>query len=171
MTRLLIWGVLSSLVTISACDIPDRVGRLEKDTREMRQQMLSDREKAEVFDLQGKCGKDARAWFTENWSRDKDTITLGFIDHYNKRENKCFIVVENHYNSKLAGPGGESWTSHTTVYDVEENSQYAEFAENHYTYYKPTIRTSEEVILCEDRGEKCKSQEEFNTFMRRYMND
>jgi hypothetical protein len=159
---------LAPLIALAiGCNIPERVSRLEKETKEMQ----SERNRATDYDLQAKCSKDARGWFNENWSSDKDTILLDFSNHYNKKENRCFILVERHYNSKLAGPGGASWTNHMSLWNVYENSEYGDFAENHYTYYKPKVSSSEEVIMCEMLGQKCKTVDEFNALVRPYMND
>jgi hypothetical protein len=152
------------------CDNSDRISRLEKQNHELqvevkRGQVIAD------YDLQAKCSKDARTWFNENWSRDKDTVLLDFTNHYNKKLNKCFILVEYHYNSHFAGPGGSSWTNRMTLSDVHENVEYGTFAENHYTHWKPEVTTYDEVITCEGPPQKCKTTEEFNGFVRPYMND
>jgi len=79
-----------------------------------------------------KIGSDqdgaTRQWFQENYlPRDKETTLVDFSDHYDKKKNKCFILVERHYNSNLAGPNGNSWTNHMSLYAVYENSEYGEF--------------------------------------------
>lgn len=123
------------------------------------------------YDLQAKCAKDARTWFGENWLPDKDTILLNYTDHYDAKLNKCFILVEYHYNSRLAGPGGDSWTNDMGLFDVYENAKYAQFNENHYTYMKPKSSTGDEVITCEVSGTQCKTGAEFNGLIRQYMDD
>ena len=62
-------------------------------------------------------------------SREKETILLDFTNHYNVKQNKCLILVEYHYKSQFTGPGGESWTNDTSLFDVYENAKYAYFAE------------------------------------------
>jgi hypothetical protein len=54
--------------------------------------------KSADFDLQSKCARDARTWFNDTWSRGKDTILLDYTNHYNKKSNQCFILVEYHYH-------------------------------------------------------------------------
>jgi hypothetical protein len=154
------------ILLLSACDIPDRVSKLEKETKEMQ----TERDRVSDYDLQAKCSKDARAWFNENWSRDKDTVLLDFTNHYNKKGNKCFILVEFHYNNNFVGPGGTGWTNHMSLWDIYENSKYGELVENHYTYFKPTVTTSNELVTCDMLGQKCKSMDEFNGFIRPYLN-
>ena len=164
---LLILGLGTLIAT--GCD-NDRISKLEKENQEMKAK-LEKGNAAQEFDLQAKCGKDARSWFNENWSRDKDTVLLDFTNHYNAKLNKCFILVEFHYNSTLAGPGGSSWTNDMALTDVYENAKYADFAENHVTNWKPNLNTTQEVITCDVQGTKCKTGDEFNNLIRPYMND
>jgi hypothetical protein len=129
-----------------------------------------DRQSAAVnYDLQAKCSKDARVWFNENWSRDKNTIYLDFTNHYNAEHNKCFILVEYHYKTLLLD--ASEWTNDVTLMDVYENAKYGEFAENHFTHFKTTITNTDEVITCEVQGTKCKTSDEFNHLVQPYMNN
>src|SRR4051794_21074933 len=97
------------LLLITGCGYDGRIVKLEKQATEMQ----SERDRVAEFDLQSRCATDARQWFKENWlPSDKATTVLDFRSHYNKKKNKCFILVERHYNSHFAGPGGESWTNY-----------------------------------------------------------
>lgn len=154
-------------VVLTGCDHEDRIAKLEKQTSELQ----SGRDRVADYDLQAKCAKDAKAWFNENWSGDKNTLLLDFMNHYNKKENKCFVSVEYHYNSKFAAPGDYSWTNDMTLWNLYENTKYGSFAETHYTYLKPNSNNRNEVIMCEVFGEKCKTLQEFNTLVRPYLND
>lgn len=162
-------GLLACSFLVAGCDA-DRIAKLEKENADLKA-MVEKQNAAAAYDLQAKCSKDARMWFNENWSSDKDTILLDFTNHYNVKQNKCFILVEYHYNSRLAGPGGDSWTNDMNLYDVYENSRYAQFDENHYTYWKPKYSTGDEVITCEVSGTQCKTGQEFNNLVGQYMND
>jgi hypothetical protein len=126
------------------------------------------------FDLQAKCSTAARSWFNGNWaqtSRDKDTIFLDFSNHYDAKHNKCFILIQYHYKSHLADPGGDSWTNDMILMDVYENAKYAELSENHVTNIKPTIHVNDEVITCEAQSDKCKLVDEFDSLIRPYMSN
>ncbi len=167
MARVLIFGLLLLLI---GCDLPDRVAKLEKENKELRTQQ-SERDRVASYDLQAKCAKDAREYFEKGWRPDKSTLLLDFKDHYNKRENRCFILIEYHYNSNQAAADGASWTNLMNIYDVQENNEYAEFGENHYTYYKPKLTTGSEVVMCKVQGQDCKSVDEFNKLSSSLMND
>jgi hypothetical protein len=159
---------LALLVLAVGCD--SRSAQLEKENQELKTR-LDKQTAAQDYELQGKCSKDARVWFNENYSRDKDTLLLDFSNHYNAKLNKCFILVEYHYTSNFANVGGSSWTNIMTLYDVYENAKYARFIENHVTNYNPEIKTTDEVITCEVYGNDCKTGDEFNGLIRPYVND
>jgi hypothetical protein len=162
-------GLLTCCALLAGCDA-DRIAKLEKENADLKAK-VEKQSLIDNYDLQAKCAKDARVWFKENWSADKDTILLDYTNHYNAKLNKCFVLVEFHYNSHFAGPGGDSWTNNMDLTDVYENSKYAHFAENHYTYRKPEFSTHAEVISCDVLGNKCKTGEEFNNLVGHYVND
>lgn len=165
--------ILSVLLLCAiGCD-SGKVAELEKQNAELKAE-VDKRQKTDNFELQGRCAKDARDWFNGNYiatSREKDTQFLDFTDHYNAKLNKCLIVVEYHYNSHLVGARGESWTNDMTLFDVYENYKAATFSENHYIYWKPTPSTNQEVTTCEVEGTNCKTLDEFDNLLRRYMTD
>jgi len=149
------------------CGQDEKIASLEKQNRELKAEVDKSHATAD-YDLQAKCSKDAKTWFNENWSRDKDTALLDFTNHYNKSMNKCFILVEYHYT---LGDGGASWTNDMTLWDVYENAKYATFDESHMIYFKPTVRTDDRVIICELSDTKCKTGKEFNNLVRPYLNN
>ena len=163
-------AVLLCCLLLIGCENTERLNRLEKQNADLKAELDRDRSTRDL-DLQAKCSRDARQWFNGNWARDKDTILLDYTNHYNVKQNKCFILVESHYNSHLAGLGGQSWTNDMSLFDVYENAKYGQFDENHYTYFRPQISTKDEVILCNVQGNECKTGDEFNTLVRPYMND
>jgi hypothetical protein len=165
----LVIGLLTCCILLAGCDA-DRIAKLEKENAELKAKIEKQSLVAD-YDHQAKCAKDARSWFNENWSRGKNTIILDFTNHYNVKLNKCFILVEHHYNSHLASSGGDSWTNDMSITDVYENSTYAQFTENHYIYWKPKYSEGEEVITCSVGGATCKTGEEFNDLIRPHMND
>jgi quinol monooxygenase YgiN len=157
---------LSIILFAVACDTPDRVTRLEKQVQELQAKVSKD-QAAMDYDLQEKCAKDAKAWFNENWERgEKGTTLLNETHHFNKAQNKCFIVVEYHYD-QLPAP---SWVNHISLWDVIENTQYATFAQNHFIDYKNSFNR-DNVITCEFNGTKCKTLEEFSNLISTYTSN
>jgi hypothetical protein len=150
----------------SGCDSGEKIARLEKQVDELKAEQKNNQAVAD-FDSQAKCAKDSRTWFNENWSRDKDTVMLEFANHYNKAQNKCFIVVEFHFSTD----NRDSWTNSMSIWDVYENAKYGTFMENHTTYFKPVFKIDKRVVTCELLDKTCKSLEEFNDLTRPYLNN
>jgi len=165
--------IVLALFVAAGCDTGERLTKLEKENQELRAEIKKRDSAPADLDAQVKCSRDAKTWFNENWagSRDKDTILLTFTNHYSKRFIKCSIFVEYHYNSNFAGPGGTSWSTIVSVWDVYENSQYGDFSENHYQRWKPEYSTTDKVLTCEVFSQKCKTIAEFNGLIRPYFND
>jgi hypothetical protein len=162
-------GLLACCVLLAGCD-GDRVAKLEKENADLKAK-VEKQNPVVVYDLQAKCSKDARIWFNENWSRDKNTILLDFTNHYDAKLNKCFILVEYHYKSDFAGPGGNSWTNDMSLTDVQQNAKLAYFAENHITNWKPEYSLRNEVISCNVLDKECKTGDEFNNLVSDYMSN
>ena len=169
MEKWLAIGVLASCAFLAGCDA-DRITKLEKENADLKAQ-VEKQNAALDYSLQEKCSKDARTWFNENWSGDKDTILLNFTNHFNAKENRCFILVEYHYKSNFAGPGGNSWTNLMSLTDVNQNAKLAYFAENHVTNWKPEYSLRNEVISCNVLDKECKTGDEFNNLISHYMTD
>jgi hypothetical protein len=167
MHKMLRVATLGAIVLTVGCDIPDRVSRLEKDEQELKAELAKNRTAAD-FDFQAKCSRDATVWFSENWSRDKDTLLLTFSNHYNRAKNKCFILVEYHYSFGR----GDTWMNDQTLWDIYENSKYANFSQSSTSFLvKDNLETRESVPTCEVYGKKCTTQNEFSGLVRPYMND
>ena len=153
-------GLLGLLV---GCDHGERISRLEKSIQDI--QTESKRTAAAVdFDLQSKCARDSKTWFSGNWSPDKDTIILNYTNHYNKAMNKCFIVVEYHYNV------GKhlSWASDISLWDIYENTKVGAFGEMHMDYGMEA-GVKDRVSHCNVGQRTCKSLDEFNGLAISYM--
>lgn len=149
------------------CGQDKKIASLEKQNQELKAEVDKSHAMAD-YDLQAKCSKDAKAWFNENWAREKNTELLQFTNHYNRSMNKCFILVEYHYS---LADGGDSWNSSMSLWDIYENARYATFGEDHFIYFKPTPRTEDRVITCELSDTKCKTGNEFNNLVRPYLAD
>lgn len=157
---------LAVLLILPACDI-DRVDKLEKENASLKA-ALAKRDAASDLDLQEKCSKASKNWFRENFPADKDTVLLDETNHFNKKMNKCFVLVEYHFN---AGYGG-SWYNDITLWDVFENSKYAAFTEDHINYpLASKLDPVDRISMCDVAGTKCKALAEFNNMTRSYMND
>ena len=163
-TRLILLIAMSFVGT--ACDIPDRVTSLEKQSKELKEE-INKRQAAVDYDLQEKCSRDSKAWFKENWVRDKETILLDYENHYNRNLNKCFISVEFHYYLGTHG----SWINDISLWDVYENMKYASFSEHHDVNFPSRAGNEDKVDACDVASQKCSSIDEYNKLSGPYLSN
>jgi len=160
---------LTALIMILAavgCDVPDRVTRLEKQMQELQSKVSKDQAVVD-YDMQEKCAKDAKTWFNENWGRGGEgTTLLNETHHFNKAQNKCFIVVEYHSDQSPS----PSWMNDISLWDVIENTQFATFVESHFIDYKLNIN-KDTIVTCEFNGNKCKTLAEFSGLISTYTSN
>ncbi len=163
--RTIILGLV--LLPVLGCN-DDKVAQLKKQNEELKAQMAK-QNAASDFDLQAKCSRAAKQWFNENWvgtSREKATSLLDESNHYNKASNRCFVLVEYHFNHEV----GSSWSNDITLWNVFENSKYGEFTENHFISFGDN-GSKDTVLICDVAGTKCASVDQFNNLVSPYMNN
>jgi hypothetical protein len=155
----------------TGCDVPDRVGKLEKQTSELRAEVEKARSAADL-DSQAKCSKDAKAWFKEGWSADKDTLLLDYRNHYSKSQNKCFVLVQYNRSKSYREGRPPIWINSMILYDVYENVRYGDFAESHSAEsVSGREQDKDHMLTCEFMDKTCKTLQEFNNLVRPYLND
>jgi hypothetical protein len=166
MARLHVMFLGLALLPMLGCDA-DKIARLEKDNADLKAQVAKQSAAADL-DLQAKCSKDARAWFNLNFMpRDNNTTYLDYTNHYNKKINACFIVVETHFNL----PPTSNWHSVLALWNVYENNQHGKFDEGHYYDFTNPGKDTFRVNDCLVYGTKCNSEDEFNKLVWSYMSD
>jgi outer membrane murein-binding lipoprotein Lpp len=166
MGKLLLVFMMLAIVALSGCEDSQRLARLEKENQTPKAQLnqLNEKNVTRNYDLEARCSKDAKAWFHENYPRDKDTALLDFTNHYHLATNQCFVLVELHLG---AGAGRPFWVNDMSLWNVYENSQYGHFMENH-NFDKDSTN---EVIACEMTNAKCTTIDQFNALVQPYMNN
>lgn len=114
----------------------------------------------QIYDLESKCAKDAKDYFSANWRTDDTTAGLDYTNHYNRALNKCFVLVrrQTFINPK------EEWNRDVTLADVHERVNYGEFLENH-------AGTSTRLAACAVGGASCAAEQDFETRIKPYMTD
>lgn len=151
------------------CGKDEKIALLKKRNQDLQAEIKKN-DAAVEYDLQAKCSRDAKAWFNDNWSRDKDTLLLDYTKHYNKSQNKCFVLVEYHYSFASLGQSS-SWVNDMGLWDVYENSKYGDISVTHYDYLKPDNKSEEKAGHCNVLDKKCSSIQEFNGLIQPYLND
>jgi hypothetical protein len=153
-------GVL--LLAITAGCNQDKIARLVRENRELAAK-LDAVSKTTTLELQEKCANQARAVFREmGW--DKKPFAL-YTNHYNRKLNKCFIRIESREFTRNVPSIAVS------ISDAFEGKGYAEYFWNNtqgkkYWDVKPFICN---VTQLSGEERPCTSQEEFDDFVRLYM--
>jgi hypothetical protein len=101
------------------------------------------KEDKEQFELQEKCGGISREFFKNEFSRE----TSYYRNHYNKKMNKCFILVTGLY------------TTFKSLNDVNENKRYG------------VLLITKDGIGCDVLEKKCKSEQEWDSLVKPYMEE
>ncbi|MGO9139349.1 MAG: hypothetical protein ACLP9S_06370 [Syntrophales bacterium] len=115
------------------------------------------------LESQEKCAQGAKQAF-HNTYYDKEKITsAGYVNHYNKKLNKCFIEITAINLSK----NGDYSTS-KNLFDVFEGKEYATLSISvpqgkRYSEVKPTT--------CKMLDNTCTTEEEYKTFVKPYMEE
>jgi hypothetical protein len=118
----------------------------------------------EGYDLQERCGRRAAELFEKFYG---DGISKGMISnytcHYNRRLNKCFILLTSRgYSKKEKGEKDLGGSTDKGLWDVNENKPYAQF----FKFYK--VSTS---MQCDVGDKTCRSEFEWDSLVRPYMEE
>lgn len=105
------------------------------------------------LDLQTKCAEQAQIFFN---NKKANIDTWDYQNHYNVTQNKCFILITETFFDK----SGIS----ETLYDIFENKEYANGNFGKDGLWKP-------ANYCNfiDQTKDCKSINDFNEFVKNYM--
>jgi hypothetical protein len=145
MVRLSLVLMVLTMMTGGGCDDPQRMTRLEKENADLKAQLSSEKNVTRNYDLEARCSKDARVWFGQNYSRDKDTTLLDFSNHYHVPSNQCYIFVEYHWRQGA----GDSWMNSIALWNVYENNRVGSYIE------KTTPPRSNRLIQTRSLRVKC----------------
>ena len=112
------------------------------------------------YELQERCGKRAEESFRREWgngikSVEGEKMSADYSNHYNKKLNKCFVLLS------VSGMSKKYYNS-IMLYDVNESRTYGSFFKLEYD--RPPNQ-------CQVLGKKCKSEDEWNSFVRPYMEE
>jgi len=113
------------------------------------------------LDLQEKCAKQSSTFFKENYTFEKktgETWLNDYENHYNKKLNKCFIQIEQHYITS------DMSTKSKALIDVFENKSLG-------GYSSLTKNSEEKMIDCNVENNFCKSEFEFKNLVKSYMEE
>jgi hypothetical protein len=119
-----------------------------------------------IYELQEKCAKDARDWYKHWWEDPPEEpgthTTSSYINHYNTKQGRCFILVSSTLFRKDAKTGKVSHSDHKELVDVLENGGGG-------TYDMSSEFPA--LMLCEVNKQDCHSSGEWEALVRPYMEE
>lgn len=112
------------------------------------------------FDLQAKCAKASEDFFERN--KRASYSFEDYTNHYNKKLNKCFILVRG------GNLGKDIVIKDKYLTEVLENKDIADWG---YTLAKETSKVQEDCKF-PDKADRCScSESEFDSFVKPYMEE
>ena len=119
----------------------------------------------EAYELQERCGKRAQEVFNKeygngNFSIDDRTFMITYTNHYNRKLNKCFVILESISFPKKKDKLGILIDK--TLWDINEMKEYGGFAK-----FSDTDKLSRCLVL--DKG--CNSEIEWDSLVKPYMEE
>ena len=150
MKRALFLSILIFFFTISFMSV---VGCNQNPTKE--QSSVSEGKIKVDYELQERCGKQTSEFFKKEYGNGittvgKEQMMSGYQNHYNKKLNKCFIIITSTSKSMRL----------KNLFDFNENKELGTFVENKYL-----------PMNCRVFEKKCKSEEEWDSLVKPYMED
>jgi len=121
----------------------------------------------EKLEVQAMCSKDADTYFEKNYSSGLTTLpedSNGYINHYNSKLNKCFILISSHRSS---GQGDNKIISDSkALYDVYEGKEFARWDTGALTGNNITNPAG----ICYALGKDC-NPNDFQAIIKPYMEE
>jgi hypothetical protein len=164
MARLFLILLFLLLVACNAAEI----SRLQKENQALRREL--DRRKALAdLDTQAKCAAAAKQFFREEYTFDKDTMSLDERNHYNNKIGHCLVSIEWHFKDKFSKNG--SWFNMIKVVDAYQRDEFGNFLEYTEIITQPPYEPLKRLRECTVDSTRCKSIEEFNSLLSRLWVD
>lgn len=121
----------------------------------------------EQYELQERCSKRAEELFKKECgnyivSNEAGTTMSNYTNHYNRKLNKCFILVTQTSIPKDK-EAMEKWgvSTYKTLWDINENKLYGSF----FKFSKDGLTD------CEVLGKHCSSEYEWDALVKPYMEE
>jgi hypothetical protein len=118
----------------------------------------------EESELQERCGKDAEKFFERTVGNgpdrnDKKTGKTGYANHYNRKLNKCFILVTTMIAPKYKN---ESVIIFKELWNIDETKAYGNIV---------AAQNDNAPIRCTVLNDVCHSEEEWDSLVKAYMEE
>jgi hypothetical protein len=117
-----------------------------------------------AFDLQERCGRDARDWFQhfygDGQSHGKDFSSSNYTNHYNAKLNRCFAVVSSFSTLRDEKTKQTKSSDDRHLVDINENKDVG-------SYFKFSDMSG--PMQCSVGENRCASQGEWEATVASYM--
>jgi hypothetical protein len=118
----------------------------------------------EDYELQERCGKRSAELFKEHYgngtsNNEDDQMISVYTNHYNKKLNKCFMLVTT---TTFPKKKGNIPLIMKNIWDINENKEYASFDRN---------RNLPTPITCTVLDKICSSENQWDLLVKPYMED
>jgi len=144
------------------------IGYSENKTK--KQSSVSAKNIKEDYDLQERCGKQSKEWFEKEWGSENSNTSSDILDvnifysnHYNKKQNKCFVLLTHKIKSKVKEKYSLTVKS---MIDINENNSYG-LLQVQYIPEGDIIK----IMDCKVLDKSCNSEKEWNKLVKPYMED
>ena len=113
------------------------------------------------YQLQESCGKSCRELFMERYGNgllqiDNQNIIVSYKNHYNKKLNKCFILLKSETVVKR-----EIIQTLINLGDLNENKEYGRFQ----------FTKENQLVVCVLLEKECKTEREWDLLVKPYMEE
>jgi hypothetical protein len=148
MRKLLLLSVFFIGIFLSLCDCSNAAADKEED-----------------YELQGRCGKSAAAFFANCFGAGNKYDDFGqtintYTNHYNKKLNKCFILVD-----------GVTFPNDKKKYHMSRGRTLFDVIENKYYGFFGTGGSEDSQPPCEMLNKECHSEAEWDALVKPYMEE
>ena len=155
---------LSILIVFFTTSFMSLVGCNNQNPTKEKSSVQEKRNVKEEYELQDKCGQRTSEFFKKEYGNgidnSKDGIMMsGYQNHYNKKLNKCFILItsKDHPKDKKMDV-----LLMKNIYDFNENKEYGSFSK-----FRKDVTPSD----CNVLEKTCNSEQEWDSLVKPYMEE
>jgi hypothetical protein len=128
------------------------------------QSSVSEKELKDEYNSRDKCGKRCEEYFRKEYGNGSNNtysgqMMSGYQNHYNKKLNKCFIIITN---TSIPNDKETDVLLMKSIYDFNENKSYGDFD-------KYNKKNNPEH--CNVLDKKCESESEWDSLVKPYMEE
>ncbi|MBI3793284.1 MAG: hypothetical protein HY280_00975 [Nitrospinae bacterium] len=109
------------------------------------------------YDLAERCGKQASSAFKSLFGEKQESAT--FTNHYNKKLNKCFVMVVNKIT--VGRKTKKELSRAVSIFDINENKEYGYYLKN----------AKDEAPKCSFLEKPCESEKDWDALTAPFMGE